>query len=360
MVQFFDGTPVLDTLKMTLKIENLNHSYGDMPVLKDIHLEVQQGEVVCLLGASGSGKSTLLRIIAGLEPQQSGALMLNEEVVATAQHSPSPEARHFGMVFQDHVLFPHMSVLKNTQFGLSDLAESDRNQVALEALSSVGLAEFAERFPHTLSGGQQQRVALARALAPKPRVMLLDEPFASVDTTLRRQLREDTRQALKDSQAPSVIVTHDAEEAMELADRIVVIDGGSVVQSGTPEDVWAHPSNKFVAELFTGSDAISGVVAATGVVETEFGRISGPTQNLSEGQTCNVVIRPDDIQLRRSHESTVQIRDIRFLSGQYLLLLSAGDESLRVTTSELGALSVGDNVEVAFKANEGFVFALTQ
>ena len=359
MVQFFDGAPVLDTLKMTLKIENLNHSYGDMPVLKDIHLEVQQGEVVCLLGASGSGKSTLLRIIAGLEPQQSGTLMLNEEVVATAQNSPSPEARHFGMVFQDHVLFPHMSVLKNTQFGLSDLAESDRNQVAIEALSSVGLAEFAERYPHTLSGGQQQRVALARALAPKPRVMLLDEPFASVDTTLRRQLREDTRQALKDSQAPSVIVTHDAEEAMELADRIVVIDGGSVVQSGTPEDVWAHPSNKFVAELFTGSDAISGVVAATGV-ETQFGRISGPTQSLSEGQTCNVVIRPNDIQLRLSKESTVQIRDIRFLSGQYLLLLSAGGESLRVTTSELGELNVGDNVEVAFKAEEGFVFALTQ
>ena len=344
---------------MTLKITDLNHHYGSTSVLKDINLEVQQGEVVCLLGASGSGKSTLLRIIAGLEPQQSGTLTLNEEIISSANLSPPAEARHFGMVFQDHVLFPHMSVIKNTQFGLNHLSETERDQVAREALSNVGLAEFSDRFPHTLSGGQQQRVALARALAPKPRVMLLDEPFASVDTTLRRQLREDTRRVLKSNEAPSIIVTHDAEEAMELADRIVVIDGGNVVQIGTPEEVWSQPSTKFVAELFTGTDAIKGVVSNQGI-DTAFGRISAQNHNLREGQTCSVVVQPAQIQITLKEQSPVELRDIRFLSGQYLLLLSVGAETLRVTTTELGRLRVGDTVEASFNKNSGFVFALTQ
>ena len=246
-----------------LIVDGVGHSYGDARVLEKVSLSVAAGEIVCLLGASGSGKSTLLRVLAGLEPLQEGWVRYRGERLAEPGREPPPEARNFGFVFQDHVLFPHLTVADNVGFGLRNLPAAERESRIREQLAQVGLSGFADRYPHTLSGGQQQRVALARALAPAPGLMLLDEPFASVDSTLRRRLREDARRTLRASGVPSIVVTHDPEEAMELADRIAVIRGGTIVQDDVPAAVWQNPGDRFIAELFSATDAISGMTEAS-------------------------------------------------------------------------------------------------
>ena len=202
---------------MSLGFHNLSHSYGATAVLHDISLTAATGDILCLLGPSGSGKSTLLRLAAGLEQIQQGEITLAGEVLADATHQPPPEQRPVGLVFQDHVLFPHLTVAANVGFGLRSLAKAERKQEVTQALTSVGLDGLERRYPHTLSGGQQQRVALARALATRPQVMLLDEPFAAVDSTLRRALRNAARDALKAANTTTIVVTHDPDEAMALS-----------------------------------------------------------------------------------------------------------------------------------------------
>ena len=200
---------------MAIEFRAVSHAYSVEPVLADLSLTAQAGEITCLLGASGSGKSTLLRLAAGLERVQSGSIWLDGELLADASHHPAPEVRPIGLVFQDHVLFPHKTVRANVAFGV----QNAKDEVIDRALADVDLEGFGDRYPDTLSGGQQQRVALARALAPAPAVVLLDEPFASIDATLRRQLREATGAALKAQKNIAVIVTHDPEGEVALAGR---------------------------------------------------------------------------------------------------------------------------------------------
>ena len=333
-----------------LSIESVHHQFDGVRVLNGIDLTVEHGEILCLLGASGSGKSTLLRIVAGLEPLQAGQLLFRQELLARPGQEPAAEARQFGLVFQDHVLFPHMTVAENIAFGLQTLEPAERNAIIHRQLAAVSLADFADRYPHTLSGGQQQRVALARALAPQPRLMLLDEPFASVDSTLRRQLREDTRRALRAAEVPAIVVTHDAQEAMELADRIAVMHQGEIVQLGTPASVWQQPANRFIAELFNDTDAIRGTVSSRGI-ETGFGALPDVSDTPADVQHCDVVIRPTAVTLTDtvpddSHEVTVQ--DIRFLGDHHLVLIQAGEEILRVATAAKPQLGVGQRVGVSF------------
>ncbi|MEM7001867.1 MAG: ABC transporter ATP-binding protein [Pseudomonadota bacterium] len=338
-----------------LELRAITHAYDQNPVLRGIDLNIEAGQVVCLLGASGSGKSTLLRIVAGLEPLQGGELMLDGHRLAIPGNDPPPERRQFGMVFQDHALFPHLTIAANVAFGLSGAERKSDNTRVMDLLEQVGLADFADRYPDTLSGGQQQRVALARALAPQPRVVLMDEPFASVDSTLRRQLREDTRRTLRDSGVPSIIVTHDAEEAMELADQIAVIDQGHLVQFDTPAAIWHRPVDRFVAELFGGTDAIQGTCQA-GYVQTAFGNIAVAT-DLSPGTVCKVIARPDAIGVRPAESGSTTLNDLRFRGDGYLLLLSAGGEILRARSETVTGLSVGQTVELSFKQDHVFVFA---
>ena len=342
-----------------LSVEALHHQYGSAPVLSGIDLTLEPGEILCLLGASGSGKSTLLRIIAGLEPLQRGQISFDGAVLAQPGREPAAEARQFGLVFQDHVLFPHMSVLENVCFGLPHLGDVERTQVALEQLRVVNLEAFADRFPHTLSGGQQQRVALARALAPQPRLMLLDEPFASVDSTLRRQLREDARRALRAASVPAVVVTHDAQEAMELADRIAVVHAGKIVQVGTPQDVWRQPANVFIAELFNDTQSVSGQIH-DGQLTTAFGSCHVDATGLS-GQ-CRAVIRPQGVRLnaaaadQESGEPTVVVEDIRCLGHSWRMTLLSGAERLRLASSLAPELSVGAAVTVDFDSSQVLVY----
>ena len=215
-----------------LSIEGVSHAYGAVQALNTIDLHVAPGEVVCLLGPSGCGKSTLLRLAAGLEPLQQGQVKLAGQVVADARGSLPPERRRVGMVFQDFALFPHLTVSQNIAFGLTDLSTADQQDRARQWGERIGMAEFLDAFPHTLSGGQQQRVALARALAPGPRLVLMDEPFSGLDVTLRDRLRDTTLALLKETGVATVLVTHDPDEAMRMADRIGVRRSGQVSRRG--------------------------------------------------------------------------------------------------------------------------------
>ncbi|MEM6909231.1 MAG: ABC transporter ATP-binding protein [Pseudomonadota bacterium] len=237
---------------MSLEFRHIAHAYGEVTALKDVSFAAQAGEITCLLGASGCGKSTLLGLAAGLLRLQHGSIVLDGGPVAEPNYNPPPEARPIGMVFQDGALFPHMTLAKNVAFGLPKA----RTNEALNWLERVGLAGLSERYPHELSGGQQQRAALARAMAPEPPVLLLDEPFASVDIVLRRRLRRDCRMLLRERATITVLVTHDPEEALDIADRIAVMDAGRVIQFGTPSDLHAKPVTPAIGAMFGNAEII--------------------------------------------------------------------------------------------------------
>jgi len=243
-----------------LRLEHVSHAFGALLAVEDLSLSVAPGELVCLLGPSGCGKTTVLRIAAGLEGLQRGRVLMNDKPVADETTNVPPEARGVGLVFQDYALFPHLTVLDNVAFGLRSLSGEARRARALDALAQVGMESSATVYPHTLSGGQQQRVALARALAPKPRVMLLDEPFSGLDARLRNQVRDDTLHVLKESGAATLMVTHDPEEAMFMADRVALMCCGRLVQLGRPTDLYFAPDDAFVAGFFGDINHLEGVI----------------------------------------------------------------------------------------------------
>ena len=277
-----------------LQLEGVTHHYGALKALSDLALSVDPGQVVCLLGPSGCGKSTALRIAAGLETLQDGVVRIAGNVVADRDGQMPPEGRNVGLVFQDYALFPHLSVLDNVLFGLNRWPRGDRANRASHMLERVAMADYADAFPHMLSGGQQQRVALARALAPGPSVMLLDEPYSGLDARLRDQVRDEVLHLLKTTGCATLMVTHDSEEAMFMADRIVVMRDGRVVQAGSPAELYCSPRDAFVAGFFSELNHIDGVVKG-GVVETELGSL--PAAGHAEGERAQVVIRPEALKL---------------------------------------------------------------
>ncbi len=276
-----------------LRVAGVHHAFGDRRVLADVHLTVAPAEIVCLLGASGCGKTTLLRLIAGLETLQAGAIGLDGVVIADQRGQLLPEQRGIGFLFQDFALFPHLTVLQNAMFGLAAVKDRrERREIAECALLRVDLREYLHAFPHQLSGGQQQRAALARALAPAPAIMLLDEPFSSLDSRLRSQVRDETLHVLKSSGVATVMVTHDPEEAMFMGDRIVLMDQGRILQSGTATDLYYRPQSPFVAGFFGEVNRLQGVVRG-GEVATPFGPV--PAGWLKDGQAADVIFRPEAV-----------------------------------------------------------------
>lgn len=233
-----------------LTFENIHHRYGKVHSVRGISLAIEMGEIVCLLGPSGCGKTTLLRLASGLECPEKGEIHINGNLAGSRRKLVPPEKRPISMVFQDYALFPHLNVLQNVVFGLKKLPAEERYRRARESISRIGLADHMERFPHTLSGGQQQRVALARAIALRPMVMLMDEPFSNLDTNLRFSVREQTREILKEENAATLLVTHDAEEASQLADRIILMKDGHIVQTGPTDDFYFRPNCPFSAHFF--------------------------------------------------------------------------------------------------------------
>ncbi len=278
-----------------LHIVGVSHAYGSTPVLDNISLTVPAGELVCLLGPSGCGKTTLLRIAAGLERLQAGSVTIDETVVADPKSQLPPEDRRIGYMFQDFALFPHLSVLDNVTFGLFRRKAAAARERAMEMLAQVGMVRHADKHPHMLSGGQQQRVALARALAPEPRVVLLDEPFSGLDADMRARIREETLSVLKQTNVATLMVTHDPEEAMFMADRIKVMgENGRVLQSGRPADIYYKPANEYVARLFGPMNMIDGIVDQ-GELKSSFGVMAA--KDAADGDAVRVLIRPEGLIL---------------------------------------------------------------
>ena len=273
-----------------ISLSSISHSYGEFESVKDVSFNINKGEVIALLGPSGSGKTTILRTIAGLEKVSSGTIEIKNEIVAGEGVFHPPERRKVGFVFQDYALFPHLTVEQNIAFGLIKSMYFRVNEV-MELLDIIGLKRS---FPHQISGGQQQRVALARALAPSPNLLLLDEPFARLDIRLREKIRDEILHLLKKAGATAIIVTHEAEEAMFMSDRIVVLNNGCVMQVGRPGDLYNRPKSKFVAEFFGEVNLITGVVIG-GVIKTLIGEFDA--KNIENGKCANIIIRHEGIRL---------------------------------------------------------------
>ncbi|MCF6094058.1 ABC transporter ATP-binding protein [Microaerobacter geothermalis] len=238
---------------MFVQIKNLQFQYKNTKetTIKNFTLDMTKGEIVCILGESGSGKSTILRLLAGLEIPDAGSIVVNGRVFIDDRHYTPPEKRGIGMVFQDYALFPHMTVAKNIKFGLRKWSRKQRQQRLDEMLSLTNLEEYKDRYPHELSGGQQQRVALARSLAPSPSLLLFDEPFSNLDADLQVRIRDDLRKILKETGITSIFVTHDQNDAIALADRIVCINNGTIERIVTPTDLLECKSASKIYTLYT-------------------------------------------------------------------------------------------------------------
>lgn len=278
-----------------LYIDQLSLARGTETILQSIHLQLSPGELGCLLGPSGCGKTTLLRAIAGFETLEQGSIWIDGTAVSnTTQHTPV-EQRGVGMVFQDYALFPHLSVRDNIAFGLHRLTKEEQKQRTQTWLDRLGLMAYAERLPHQLSGGQQQRVALARALAPAPKLLLLDEPFANLDAALREQLRLEMRDLLKAIGTSALLVTHDPTEAFTMADKIGVMHEGQIVQWDSPYVIYHQPNSRFVANFVGLGSFIQAQVIARHQVQTPLGIVQTETPHTAEQTNVAVLIRPDDI-----------------------------------------------------------------
>ena len=302
---------------MSLVLRDIRHSYGSGAVVDGASVDAAPGEIIALFGPSGCGKTTLLRIAAGLERLQEGSVELEGATLANSQLHVPPEKRPIGFVFQEYILFPHLTVRKNIAFGLGFLAPPARAERIDAELNAVELAGLGDRYPHQLSGGQQQRAALARAFARRPRAMLLDEPFASIDVTLRQKLRAEMRRLLKARATPTILVTHDPAEAIELGDRIAVMKNGRIIEVASAERLFKAPKTVSAATIFPGSQALA-CTPVDGGVETAFGKISLTRPN----DAAFVVIHDGGVSAAAAEDGSIAVIDCRFSGPDWLISLA--------------------------------------
>ncbi len=354
----------------SLRIEQVGYAFGETPVLADVSFTVAPGELVCLVGPSGCGKSTLLRLIAGLAELPHGSIHLNGHTLATPDRHVPPQQRRIGLVFQHPSLFPHLSVRDNIAFGLRHRPRAERDAAIARMLRLVGLAHKAVAFPHMLSGGQHQRVALARALAPEPHAMLLDEPFANLDNQLRRELREEVTDLLSEAGIPVIMVTHDPEEALIMADRMVLLsESGTIRQIGTPEAIHNHPVDVQAAAFFGVINRIPGHIEGDRITSS-LGEL--PTAeyapHLPDGTAVEIVTRPEGLRIPRQGNVCVNARVIRARhTGAGWLITAAleaktdgaADEGLTVRFHHIygECPGIGERVCIAYEPPHIFVFA---
>jgi iron(III) transport system ATP-binding protein len=340
-----------------LVIENVRRQYDGVEALRDVSLTVAPGEVLCLLGASGCGKTTLLRLAAGVEAPDGGRILLDGQEVAGPHDFVPPEKRGVGLVFQDYALFPHMSVLENVMFGLRHLPRADARDLAMRGLKRVALEHYADSYPQLLSGGEQQRVALARALAPRPSVILMDEPFSNLDQRLRESIREETMALLREEGISAVVVTHDPEEAMHIADRIALMRKGKIVQTGTSEDLYFRPQSLFAARFFCDFNEIE-AIAALGRVVTPLGTFDA--SHVPDGP-CIVCIRPQALLFdtdRDGVDATITAR--RFLGrvDRLRVKVSGVEQELHARLRDARAFRPAQKVRLAVDERDVLIFPL--
>jgi iron(III) transport system ATP-binding protein len=300
-----------------LVLDEVGKRYGAVVAAQGLTLEAAPGELLTLIGPSGCGKSTTLRLVAGLERPDAGTIRIAGDVVANRRHWQPPERRRVGLVFQDHALFPHLTVTDNIAFGLDKLPRSSRQARVGEVLDLVRLTHLASRYPHELSGGEQQRVALARALAPKPAVILLDEPFSSLDENLRAQVRSDTVAVLRDTGTTAMLVTHDQTEALAVGDRVVVMRGGVIEQVDTPQRVFESPATRFVASFMGEADFLPAHVHDA-LLSCEIGVVSTVPGWAHSDADVDVVLRPHEVALAVDPASPARVVAVEY-HGAFVL-----------------------------------------
>jgi iron(III) transport system ATP-binding protein len=341
-----------------LEVREVGQSYDDRPVLKDLSFQLEAGMIGCLLGPSGCGKTTVLRCIAGFEPLTRGEIVLHGETMSRPGLTVPAERRRIGMVFQDYALFPHLTVTRNIAFGLRSASHAERASRVAELLDIVGLREVASRYPHELSGGQQQRVALARALAPRPELLLLDEPFSNLDSEMRERLSIEVRDILKQQKTTAMLVTHDQNEAFNIADEIGIMAHGKIEQWDTPYRLYHEPATRFVADFVGQGVFLPGTVVDEATVNLELGTMqSRYIRTLPHGTTVDVLLRPDDIlhddasalQARVLHKA---FRGAEFL---YTLELPGGGRVLSLVPSHHNH-AVGETIGIRLEIDHLVAF----
>lgn len=315
-----------------LQLQNVSIRYDQLEVVSGVDFALHEGEIGCLLGPSGCGKTSLLRAIAGFEPIATGQIFLRHRQVSRPGKTLPPEQRRVGMVFQDFALFPHLSVSENITFGLHRQSRQQRQQRLEALLELIGLQAAADAYPHQLSGGQQQRVALARAMAPQPDILLLDEPFSSMDSDLREQLAREVRSLLQHENITAILVTHDQHEAFAMADNIGVIGDGRLHQWGAGYDLYHRPTDRFVADFIGQGVLLPGEVIADNQVKTELGIVTGEIEAREEARYVDLLLRPDDVIhddesplvaeiIGRAFRGEVYLYTLQLASGQPVLCL---------------------------------------
>lgn len=340
----------------SLTFENVTRAFDGKHAVSGVSFTAGNGEVICLLGASGCGKSTLLRLAAGIEVPDEGRILLDGKEIAGPDRFVEPEDRGIGLVFQDYALFPHLDALGNARFGLSDLPKREALSIADSALRRVGLGERMRALPHELSGGEQQRVALARAVVPRPRVLLMDEPFSNLDRRMRDQVREETVAVLRETGATALIVTHDPEEAMRIADRIALMRDGRIVQIGASRDIYNRPVDLDAARFFCDLNEIEARVKG-GRVETPVGTFPAPGK--ADGARAIVAIRPQSIRLKPPGFCLQgRILSRRFVGEVEIVELAVQglDRPMRARVQDIGAVRPGNDIGVDIRNDDVLVF----
>jgi iron(III) transport system ATP-binding protein len=311
---------------MWLELLGVTKHFGPCKAVDELSLSLEQGTIACLLGPSGCGKTTVLRCVAGFEAVDQGEIRAHERVLSQPGLMIPPQQRRIGMVFQDYALFPHLTVAANVAFGLHALSAVQRTQRAAEMLEAVGLQNYGARFPHELSGGQQQRVALARSLAPRPELLLLDEPFSSLDVELRQHLGVEVRHLLKQLNTTALMVTHDQDEAFAVADVIGVMREGRLEQWDSPYDLYHKPSTRFVADFVGEGVFVQGTIVTANAIQTSIGLIQATGQHQwSNGCRVVLLLRPDDVIHDDDSELRAEICQRAFRGAEFLYTLRMAD-----------------------------------
>ncbi|MGB7502175.1 MAG: ABC transporter ATP-binding protein [Azonexus sp.] len=350
---------------LQLELNGVVQRYGRHTVVDGVDFQLASGQIACLLGPSGCGKTTLLRCIAGFEEIAAGEISLHGTVVSEAGRRVAPEKRRIGMVFQDYALFPHLTVEQNVAFGLGRKALEEAHLRVRQLLATVGLAGQGDKFPHELSGGQQQRVALARALAPRPELILLDEPFSNLDVGLRERLSLEVREILKREGSTAILVTHDQNEAFAMADEVGIMYEGRIQQWDVPYNLYHRPANRFVADFIGQGVLLPGVVSAGTNVEMELGNLvsdvpvecSETCTDCHDGCEVDVLLRPDDVvhDDRSALQAEVLHKAFRGADILYTLRLTSGAQVLSLVPSHHNH-ALGEKIGIRLDADHVIAF----
>jgi iron(III) transport system ATP-binding protein len=339
-----------------LEVENLAHAYGHQVVVRELSFSLPRGAIGCLLGPSGGGKTTVLRAIAGFEAPQQGTIRIGGRVVSDAAVMLPPEKRRIGMVFQDYALFPHLPVGANIAFGLHAAPRAERAARVRELAALVGLGPELDKYPHEISGGQQQRVALARALAPRPELLLLDEPFSNLDIELRERLSTEVRGIIKASGATAVLVTHDQQEAFAMADEIGILHEGRIQQWDSAYNLYHRPANRFVADFIGQGVFLPARVLNGSEIEIELGVLKGAAPN--GGAAVEVLLRPDDVVHDDAASAKAEVVHKAFRGAEilYTLRLASGRKVLALVPSHHNH-ALGERIGIRLDVDHVVAFA---